>query len=87
MYEMMTYQEKVMIFWLSSQIFEYCLLPVSFHMIPVINHSMTDGIVDTITRRLRICEGLISNEEVKVFYTAFRCKVTGLRRDGRTATS
>jgi len=56
-------------------------------MIPVINHTVTDGIMDSITGGLRIGEGFVSNEEVKVFYTAFRCEISRFRRYGRTATS
>lgn len=76
-----------MIFWFSPQILEYCLLPVPFHMIPVVYHTVTDGVVNAISRGFRIGEGFVSNEEVKVFYTAFRCEVARFRRNGRTATS
>lgn len=37
-----THQQKVVIFRLSSQVFEYCLFPESLHQIPVFHNAMTN---------------------------------------------
>jgi hypothetical protein len=43
-----------MILGLRAQIFEDRLLPIPLHMIPIINHTMSDGVVDTVSRRFCI---------------------------------
>ena len=62
-----------MILWLRAQILEDRLLPVTLHMIPIVNHSMSDGIVDAVAWRLGVGEGFIADEEVEVLNTPFRC--------------
>jgi hypothetical protein len=69
------------VFGLSTQIFEDSLLPVTFHVIPVLNHTMSNRIVDTVSRCLRVGEGLISNEEVEIFNSTFRCKIAWFGRN------
>ena len=64
------YQQKVVVLWFSTEVFEYGLLPVPLHMIPVVNHAMTDGKMQSI--RLGIGKGVISNMKVKVLYSTFR---------------
>jgi hypothetical protein len=54
-----------MIFGLSSKIFEDRLLPIAFHMIPVVDHPMTDGSVDTIRFGMRV--GFITNIKIEIF--------------------
>lgn len=61
-----------MVLRLRTQVFEDCLLPVSFHMVPIVYHTMSDRIVDTITRCLLISDSFIAYEEVKVLHTALR---------------
>lgn len=53
-----------MVFWFGPEVFEDRLLPVTFHMIPIINHTVSDRVVYTITRCPRISQGFISNEEI-----------------------
>ena len=43
-----------MILRLRAQIFKDRLLPIPLHMIPIINHTMSDGVVDTISWSLGI---------------------------------
>lgn len=74
-----TYKQEVMIFRLGPQIFEDSLLPVPLHVIPIVYHPMANRIVYSITRRLGVREGLVSDEEIEVFYTAFGCQVSGFR--------
>jgi len=62
-----------MILRLRAQILEDRLFPVTLHMIPVVNHSMSNGIVDAVARSLGVGECLIADEEVKVLNTPFRC--------------
>jgi hypothetical protein len=56
-----------MIFRLSPEVLEDRLFPVPFHVIPVLNLTMTNRIVDTVSRGLRVCECLIADEEIEVF--------------------
>ena len=66
------HQKKIVILRLCPQILEDNLLPITFHMIPIINHSMADRIVNTISWRLLVRDSFVSNEEIQVFNTAFR---------------
>ena len=77
-----TYQEEVMVFRLCAKILEDCLLPVPLHVVPVLDLTMTNGVVYAIPWSLGICEGFISNEEVEVLNSALCGKVTRLRRNG-----
>jgi hypothetical protein len=72
-----SYKEEVMVFWFCPKIFEYRLLPIPFHIIPIFNHALPDGIIDTISRGLGVREGLIANEEVKIFDAAFGSQMSG----------
>jgi hypothetical protein len=74
-----THKEEVVIFRLSPQILEDGLLPVSFHVIPVVYHSMTDRVVYSISWGFRVRKGFVSDKEIKVFYTTLRREVTRLR--------
>lgn len=65
-----------MVFWLCSQILEDRLLPVTFHVIPIINHTMADRIMDSITRRSGIGESFVADKEVKIFDSTFRCEMS-----------
>jgi hypothetical protein len=61
-----TDQEKVMILWLRPKVLEDCLFPITLHVIPVIDLTMADRIVDTVSWRLRISKRLIANEKVEI---------------------
>lgn len=56
-----------MIFWFSSQILEDRLLPVSFHEVPVIDHTVSNGIMNPISRGFRVGDCFMADEEVEVF--------------------
>lgn len=57
-----TYKEKVMVFGLCAEIFEDTLLPIALHLIPVLDHAVTDRIVDSV--RLVVGNGFISDKEI-----------------------
>jgi hypothetical protein len=67
-----------MVLRLGAEILEDRLFPVTLHVIPVVDHTMANRVVDTVSRRLGIGERLITDEEVEVFDSALRGKVTGL---------
>ena len=53
-----------MVFWLRPQVLEDALLPVPFHLVPVLNLSMLDRVVDGV--RLVVGDCLVADEEVEV---------------------
>ena len=59
-----------MILRLSAQIFKDGLLPISLHLIPILNHPMPNRIINTV--RLVVGESFVSNEEVEILDTPFR---------------
>lgn len=59
-----------MIFRFRSQIFEDRLFPVPFHVIPIVYLTMSNGIVDTVSRGLCVRYGFIADEEIKILDTA-----------------
>ena len=75
-----------MILWFCTQIFKDRLLPITFHMVPIIDHTMTNRIVNAITRSFRISKGFIADEEIKVLYSSFGCKMAWFTRNGRGIT-
>ena len=82
-----THQEEVMIFRFRSEIFEDRLLPVPLHVIPVLDLTMANGIVDAITRCLGIGKSFVSNEEVEVLNPALGGEMAGLRGYCRARTT
>ena len=74
-----------MVFGLCSEILEDRLLPVTFHVVPVLDHAVADRVVDAIAGRLGIREGFVANEEIEVFDAAFGGKMAGFCRHGRCA--
>ena len=46
----MRYQEEIMVFRLGSEILEDRLLPVTLHMVPIVDHAMSDRIVYAVSR-------------------------------------
>ena len=62
-----------MILWLRSQILEDGLLPVPLHVVPIVNLTMTDRVVDTVSGGLRVRECLVTDEEIKVLDSPLRC--------------
>ncbi len=92
-YRYKAYQEEMVILRLCPEIFEDGLLPVALHVIPVVYHSMADGVVDTISGRFRVCKGLVADEEVEILNAALGCETAWFGGDrwgagrlgGRTA--
>ena len=80
-----THEKEVVVLWLRAQILEDRLLPVALHVVPVVNHAVADGVVHPVPRRLRVGEGLIPDEEIKILNTPLRRKVAWFARNsGRT---
>jgi hypothetical protein len=59
-----TDQQEIMVFGFRAQVLEDSLLPVALHMIPVLDHAMSDRIMDTIC--LTVGESFVPDEEVEV---------------------
>lgn len=55
-----------------TQVLEDRLFPVSLHVVPVVNHAVSNGVVNVITRRLLVGDCFIANEEVKILHASFR---------------
>lgn len=70
-----------MVFGFSAQILEYRLLPIPLHMVPIIDHTVSDRIVHSISRRFGIRKRLIADEEIQIFDPPFRGEVTGFGRN------
>ena len=64
-----THQEEVVVLGLCTQVLEDRLLPVPLHVIPVIYLTMSNGVVDAISRSLRIRNSFVADEEIKILYT------------------
>lgn len=73
-------QKEVMVLRLSTEVLEDRLFPVTLHVIPVVDLTMANRVIDTVSGRLRIGKSLVANEEVEVFDPAFRGKMTRLCR-------
>jgi hypothetical protein len=99
------------VFWLDPQVLEYRVRPEAFHEIlasistmalqsnlsayPVVYLTMPDWVVDAIAGACCCREGLVTDEEVQVFGSAFprqmpagpgaACQEGGFVRDSRTA--
>ena len=76
-----------MVLRLSPEVLEDRLLPISFHVIPIIDHSMANRIMYPVTGSLGVRERLVANEEVEIFNAAFGGEVSGLGRDWGTCTA
>lgn len=81
-----THQKEVVILRLCSEILEYRLLPIPFHMIPVVDHPVANRVVHAIPRGLLVRNRLIADEEVEILHPTFRCERARLRRNWRTST-
>jgi len=67
-----TDKKEIMILWLGPQIFEDGLLPVSLHVVPIVDHAVANGVVHAVPWRLSVRERFIADEEIKILNTAFR---------------
>ena len=67
-----------MVLRLRPEVLEDRLLPVTFHVIPVVDLTMADRVVDTVPWRLGIGERLVTDEEVEVLDPALRGEIARL---------
>ena len=67
-----------MVLRLCAEILEDRLFPVPLHVIPVVDLTMANRVVDTVSRRLRISKRFIANEEVEVLDPSLRGEMTRL---------
>ena len=72
-----------MVLRLRSEILEDRLFPVTLHVVPVIDLTMANRIVNTVSWRFRISKRLVANEEVEVLDPAFRGKMARLGWNSR----
>jgi hypothetical protein len=71
-------QEEVMVLRLCAEVLEDRLFPVSFHVVPVVDLTMANRVVDTISRCLRVSKCFVANEEVEVLDPALRGEIARL---------
>ena len=71
-----THQQEGVVLGLATKILEDTLLPVALHMIPVVDLSVTDRVVEGIG--LGVCDGFVSDVKVQIFSAAFGGEVGGL---------
>lgn len=76
-----SHQQEVVVFRLCPQILEDRLLPVPLHMVPVLNHSMTNRVMHAVSRRLRVRQCFIADEKVEIFDSTFGRQVAGFTGD------
>ena len=79
-------QKEVMVLGLRPQVLEDRLLPVTLHMVPVVDHTVANGVVDAIAGCLGIRQCFVADKEIEVFDASFRCKAPGLCWDRRSST-
>lgn len=65
------HQQEAVVLWFCSEVLEYALLPVLLHEIPVIDETVTDGIVYAVAVASARCEGFVSDEKVEILDTPF----------------
>ena len=67
-----------MVLWFRAEVLEDRLLPVTLHVIPIVDLTMANRVVDTVSWRLRISKCLVPNEEIEVFDPSLRGKMARL---------
>ncbi len=73
-----TDQKKVMVLRLCPEVLEDGLFPITLHVIPIIDLTLADRVVDTVSRCLCISKRLIANEEIEVFDSTLRGEMARL---------
>ena len=73
-----TDQKEIMVLRLGAEVLEDRLFPVAFHVIPVVDLTMTNRVVDTVSWRLSIGERFVTDEEVEVLDPALRGEIARL---------
>lgn len=61
-----------MVLRLDAQVLEDGIRPEPLHVIPVLDLTMANGVVDSITGPVGRCQSFIANEEVQVLCTTLR---------------
>lgn len=56
-----------MVLGLNAQVLEHRVRPEPFHRIPILNLTVSDGIVDTIPGPIGGRQSFVANEEIQVF--------------------
>lgn len=64
-----------MVLGLHAQVFEDRIRPESFHMVPILNLSMTDRVVNTISRATARSQRFIADKEIQVLRATLRGQV------------
>jgi len=67
-----------MVLRLGAEVLEDRLFPVAFHVIPVVDLTMADRVVDTVSWCLGISERFVTDEEVEVLDPALRGEIPRL---------
>lgn len=60
-----------MVFGLSAQVLEDALFPEALHVVPILDQSMLDRLVNLVRLGIRIC--FITNKEVKILDATLGC--------------
>ena len=56
-----------------AEVLEDRLLPVALHVVPVLDLTVSNGVVDAIAWGLRVRECLVADEEIKVLDSPLGC--------------
>ena len=67
-----------MVLGLCTKVLEDRLLPIPLHVVPILDLTVADGVVHTITGGLGVGEGFVADEEVEVLYAALGREMTGI---------
>jgi len=67
-----TDQKEIVVLRLGAEVLEDRLFPVAFHVIPVVDLTMADRVVDTVSWCLGISERFVTDKEVEVLDPALR---------------
>lgn len=61
-----------MVFGFDPEVFEDRVRPESLHVVPILDLSMSDGIVHAITGSITSRESLVADEEIQILGTTLR---------------
>lgn len=64
-------EQEVVVLGLNSQVLEDGVRPEPLHVIPILNLTMTDRVVDAISGTAGGCKSLVADEEVKILCPPF----------------
>jgi hypothetical protein len=63
------------VFGLDTEVLENRIRPESFHVVPILDLTVSNGVVDTIAGAISSGQSLIANEEIQVLSAALHRKV------------